>query len=297
MAYLDIDNLYKNQDILLFKECYCLEKIHGTSAHIAWKDNQVRFFSGGAKHENFVALFDVDFLKGEFEKTGLLEVVIYGEAYGGKEQGMKATYGDKLRFVVFDVKIGHSWLDVPKAESFVCPFGLELVHYVKTSTKLEDLDAQRDAPSVQAVRNGMGESTDRKGFCPPIREGVILRPLIEVRKNNNARIIAKHKREEFSETNTVRSVNPEKLKVLDKAKEIASEWVTEQRLTNILSHIKEEDRQMENAGEIIKLMVEDIEREGKDEIDWSKDARKAISRETALMFKNRLKAEFVKNND
>ena len=32
MSYMHIDNLYKNQDILLFKECYALEKIHGTSA-------------------------------------------------------------------------------------------------------------------------------------------------------------------------------------------------------------------------------------------------------------------------
>jgi intein/homing endonuclease len=30
MAYLHhLDNLYKNQDILMFKECYALEKIHG----------------------------------------------------------------------------------------------------------------------------------------------------------------------------------------------------------------------------------------------------------------------------
>jgi hypothetical protein len=30
MGYLHIDNLYKSQDILLFKRCYALEKIHGT---------------------------------------------------------------------------------------------------------------------------------------------------------------------------------------------------------------------------------------------------------------------------
>ena len=34
MAYLHIDNLYKNQEILMFKECYALEKIHGTSGTI-----------------------------------------------------------------------------------------------------------------------------------------------------------------------------------------------------------------------------------------------------------------------
>ena len=29
MSYMDMDNLYKNQDILMFKECYALEKLHG----------------------------------------------------------------------------------------------------------------------------------------------------------------------------------------------------------------------------------------------------------------------------
>ena len=35
MGYRHIDNLYKNQDILLFRECFALEKIHGTSANVA----------------------------------------------------------------------------------------------------------------------------------------------------------------------------------------------------------------------------------------------------------------------
>ena len=30
MGYMHIDNLYKDQRILQFKECYALEKIHGT---------------------------------------------------------------------------------------------------------------------------------------------------------------------------------------------------------------------------------------------------------------------------
>ena len=58
MAYLHIDNLYKNQDILLFKECYALEKIHGTSAHISFDGSEVKYFSGGEKYEKFVADFN-----------------------------------------------------------------------------------------------------------------------------------------------------------------------------------------------------------------------------------------------
>ena len=36
MGYLHIENLYKNQTVLMFKELYALEKLHGTSAHIRW---------------------------------------------------------------------------------------------------------------------------------------------------------------------------------------------------------------------------------------------------------------------
>ena len=118
MSYMDIDNLYKNQDILLFRECYALEKIHGTSAHITWdgrystytRPPELLFFSGGCKHATFLALFDQDDLRKRFEVLGLNQVKVFGEAYGGKIQGMRETYGDQLKFIVFEVKVGDSWL-------------------------------------------------------------------------------------------------------------------------------------------------------------------------------------------
>ena len=63
MGYMDMDNLYKAQDILLFRECYASEKIHGTSAHITWDGKDLRFFAGGESHEKFVALFNQDVLR------------------------------------------------------------------------------------------------------------------------------------------------------------------------------------------------------------------------------------------
>src|SRR3990167_11482310 len=51
MSYMHIENLYKAQDILAFKRCFALEKIHGTSAHVAWRDGSVVLSSGGEKAE------------------------------------------------------------------------------------------------------------------------------------------------------------------------------------------------------------------------------------------------------
>lgn len=97
MGYLHIDNLYKNQKILAFRRCYALEKVHGTSAHIAYQSavsgraEELRFFSDGEKHERFCGLFD----------AGLLEAA--GEIIDSKEVrraiGKRAVEMFKARLV------------------------------------------------------------------------------------------------------------------------------------------------------------------------------------------------------
>ena len=276
MGYLHIDNLYKNQEILMFRECYAMEKIHGTSAHVSHKDGSLRLFAGGSSHQNFVELFDQENL---LEKLRLINVIIYGESYGGKCQGMSDTYGKDMKFVAFDVKIEGMWLSVPNAEEFCKEAGLEFVDYHQIATELDQIDAQRDADSVQAIRNGMGHGK--------MREGVVLRPLIELTKNNGERILSKHKRDEFKETKTPRTVDPEKLKVLADAQSVAEEWVTPMRIVHVLDKIEEPC--MEKMREIMEAMFEDVSREGEGEIVWSPEVKKAVGKATAVGVKNYFK--------
>ena len=285
MGYLHLNNLYKEQTILLFKEAYAMEKIHGTSSHIGWKFNEkkINFFAGGESHENFVKLFDIEFLKTKFvEIFPDIDVVIFGEHYGGRCQGMSHTYGKELKFIGFDVKVGEIWLNVPNAEDVCKQFNIEFVHYDKIEVNLENLTKYRDMPSVQAVRNGITE--------PKKREGIVLRPLVEMRINNGDRVICKYKPDEFNETKTKREVNPEQLKVLSDAKAIAEEWVTYMRLEHVLQKFPM-DVNMETMPEIIKAMIEDVYREGKNEIVESKETTKAISTKIVQLFKQKL------NND
>lgn len=275
MGYMHIENLYKNQDILLFKECYALEKIHGTSAHILWNSGEVKFFAGGESHEKFVALFDKENLAKVFTDLLHKSIRVYGEAHGGKQQGMKKTYGEVLKFVAFDVQVGDSWLSVPKAEEVVLKLGLEFVDYAKIPTTLEALDAEKNKDSVQAIRNGVGAGK--------LREGVVLRPLIEVTKNNGHRIISKHKRDEFRETATPRTISPEQLVILEDAEKIANEWVTAERLRHVLQKFPA-DSNVEITGDLIKAMIEDVYREGAGEIVESKSVKSAIGKKTASMF-------------
>lgn len=288
IGYLHIPNLYKNKTILELPEVYALEKVHGTSAHIYFKSGQpISFFSGGEKHENFKSLFNEEFLQTALESFGIESIVINGEAYGGKCQGMSKTYGKELKFVVFDVRFNGTWLPVPAAEQVTKMLKLEFVHYVKISTKLEDIDRERDADSVQAIRNGMGEGHKR--------EGIVLRPLEELVDERGNRIIAKHKRSDFIETKTPREINPDKQLILKEAKAIAAEWVTPMRLQHVLDQVivfkklREKDDNVvlgiEDTKFVIEFMCEDIKREAKGEILESKEAMRAIGRMTASLYR------------
>ena len=302
MGYLHINNLYKSQDILLFKECYAMEKIHGTSAHINFKfvqngsdDSMIRdpkaqltFFSGGESHVRFVELFDQSKLLSIFSKMGFGEITVYGEAYGGSQQGMSYLYGKELKFAAFDVQIEDNWMEVPEAEVFVKELGLEFVHYVKISTDLASLEAQRDADSVQAVRNGVDLSKLPDG-CTAIREGVVLRPLLEV-IHNGERVISKFKSDKFDKERKTpqKIVSSDQLKVLSDANEVSNEWVTVCRLQHVLDKLPKGG--MELVPKLINAMVEDVMREGKGEIIDSKEVRKAIGKKAVELFKLQLES-------
>ncbi len=298
MGYMHIDNLYKNQTILLHRECFALEKIHGTSAHISWRasaneDGPVRltFSSGGASSTAFEALFDRAKLQAAFAAMGHSEVTVYGEAYGGKMQRMRHTYGDELRFVVFDIMVGGpnkngpgeygTWLAVPNAANVAEKLGLEFVWWTKTSTDLAALNALRDQPSQMAIRRGIAE--------PRMSEGMILRPLKEFVDHRGTRLICKHKGEAFSETATPREVvDPAKQVVLSAAEDIAREWVTDMRLAHVLDKIPKDADGKHNisiTGTVVKAMIEDVTRESAGEVVMSKEAARAVGTRAAKLFK------------
>lgn len=288
MGYMKIPNLYKDQDILLFKECYALEKIHGTSAHVSYKPGEdLVFFAGGVRpKDSFQVLFDREELRRNFDLYVGKPCVVFGEAYGGKMQKMAKYYGNELKFVVFDVRIGDTWLDVPSAENVVHKLGLEFVPYWRVQTDLDVLNKYRDLPSTQGKRNGV--EYDAPG------EGVVLRPLVEMIKSNGKRVIAKHKSEAFRETHSIRAINvdPAKREEMRAAAAIAKEWVVPMRLNHVLDKLLAETDAdsfgMEDAGAVVKAVVNDVLIEAGDEIEDSKEVRKALGREAIKLFRSYL---------
>jgi len=280
---MHIENLYKVPEMLYFRRLYALEKIHGTSAHVAWRDAQLHLFAGGVSQEMFEKLFDRAKLSAAFGEIGQPNVTVFGEAYGGKCQKMKDTYGPDLRFVAFEVKIGDSWLAVPQAEALTVQLGIEFVHYREIDGTVEAVEREVLEGSVQAGRNGMGAGH--------MREGIVLRPLLELRKNNDERLIAKHKRLEFQERQHVPKPGqtPE---VFAQAQQVAVEWVTPMRLTHVLDKFPE-PHTIAMTGDVIRAMLDDVMREGAGEIVDSKDVRKAIGNATAHVYHARLAEALV----
>ena len=261
--------------------------VHNTSANIQWSNDKLSFYSGGETYANFVALFDQDKLTEYFGfKYGSGDVVrVYGEAYGGKQQGMSKTYGPKLHFTAFEVNINGVWLDVPSAEKFVLEAGLEFVPYELVDATVENINRERDRDSIIAMWRGMGAGH--------IREGVVIRPPFEVTMNDGERCMAKHKRDEFREHKTPRSLEGDttKQKALEDAQAIADEWVTPMRLQHVLGALTKDGVQptMADVPLIIKKMIEDVYVEGKGEVTESKDANRAIGGATVKLFKQHLK--------
>ncbi len=267
MGYLHIDNLYQRADIL---QCFALEKVHGTSAHLTFKGGQVRYFAGGEAHIKFVACFPMspETLTDRFAALFRADqtAIVYGEAFGGKQQGMGDVYGKTLRFIAFDVRVDGVWSDVPAAEATARALGIDFVPYERGPLTLEWLTEQRDRPSLVAV------VPDAK------REGIVVRPIREATDPEGGRWIFKYKTDDFRETRTPRNVTPERLAILTEAAAIADEWVVPMRLQHVLQ--KTPYHSPADTGAVVRAMIDDIHREAAAEVVWSKDVERAIGKAT-----------------
>lgn len=301
MGYRKIPNLQINHPLFLFKEVYAMEKIHGTSSHIilTWTGEKWEWkaFAGGIKYNDFVFMLNTRYqmsteviAKLTALTTGkdLKKIILYGEGYGGRCQGMGDVYGP-LNFVVFEVVKDDRWCGVEESAYFVNQIGLPFVYYERGPATVEWLDSQRNRPSEQAKRNGMGDTL--------MGEGIVVRAPMELYDDNDGRLLAKYKRENFKETRTARSLTEEDVEALNDAKEIAEEWVVEERLNHVLSALvtrmspvgETRPLTIKDTGLVIQEMIQDVSVEAAGQIEWSDAAAKAISKKTAELFHRRLK--------
>lgn len=311
MGYRKITNLQIDHPLFLFREVVAMEKCHGSSTHLTFtftpeKGWEVRAFSGGIKYPDFVFMMNTRYklstdvlakVTALTDSQDIQKITIYGEGYGGRCQNMGDVYGP-LNFVAFEVckevpgadGPRECWLDVPRAARFVEALGLPFVFYEKGPATIEWLDAQRNRPSEQAKRNGMGDNKEG--------EGIVVRAPIELYDDNGGRLIAKYKRENFRETATARALTEDDIKEQHDAEEIANEWVVEERLNHVLSALVAKGHSrltIRDTRLVMDAMIEDVSIEAVGKIVWSEAAGRAIGKRASMMFKRRLETGGITN--
>jgi len=114
--------------------------------------------------------------------------VLYGEGYGAKIQKVGALYRPDQDFVLFDVKVGNWWLKRPDLENVASTFGLSVVPIVGRGNLLE---------MVEFVKVGFNSTWTHGGAFRA--EGVVARPVVELKTRSGNRIITKLKCSDFAE--------------------------------------------------------------------------------------------------
>ena len=121
-----------------------------------------------------------------FEQVfGEKEVILFGEGYGSKIQGVGGLYRSDVSFILFDVLIGDNYQPRDRVEDVAKMFDLEIVPIVLTGTLDEAIQFVRENP-----KSTIGTA---------MMEGVVGRPLVEMRDRCGNRVIVKIKYKDFKE--------------------------------------------------------------------------------------------------
>lgn len=169
------------------------EKIDGTNIRIYWDGHTVSY---GGRTENahipaplmnkLVELFGTDEAEELFEQTfGDKEVILYGEGYGPKIQACGGLYRSDVSFILFDVLVGNNYQNRCWVEQTAAMFGIDVVPIVLRGTIQEGIDYVKTHP-----KSTIGEA---------MMEGVVGRPLVELKDRRGKRVIVKIKWRDFKD--------------------------------------------------------------------------------------------------
>lgn len=185
-------NNYRNPIIAYLKDNMWLftEKVDGTNIRVHWDGHKVEF--GGRTDKAQIPgpllnklneMFMTTEVEELFEQTwGDKDVILFGEGYGPKIQN-GGDYRPDVSFILFDVLVGDNYQEREWVEKTAQMFNIDVVPIVLTGTIQDGIDYVMKHP-----RSTMGTA---------IMEGVVGRPMIELRDRRGERVIVKIKWEDF----------------------------------------------------------------------------------------------------
>lgn len=189
-----IEGQFRNPAVEYLKDTFWewTEKIDGTNIRIHWDGHQVSF--GGRTDNAQIPAPLVNRLNDLFggetnaqlfeQKFGETEITLYGEGYGAKIQKGGGLYNsDGVDFIMFDARVGDLWLTRESVWDIANTFGVEVVPVVLRG----DID--------DAVKYVRSRPMSTIGTAP--MEGLVGRPMVELKDRRGSRIIVKVKVRDF----------------------------------------------------------------------------------------------------
>jgi hypothetical protein len=184
-----IEGKYRNETVEFLKDIdwEFTEKIDGTNIRIYWNGHKVQYFGRTDKAQipsqllnKLIEHFGGDVNEEMFEqKFGSMEVMLIGEGYGAKIQGCGSLYREDNDFILFDVLINGNYQSRESVKDIAKYFNLDVVPTIMIG-KLED--------GIKYVK-----SKPKSKIGNANSEGLVARPLIELRDRTGNRIIVKIK--------------------------------------------------------------------------------------------------------
>lgn len=190
-----IDGKFRSTAVEYLKDnqWHFTEKIDGTNIRVHWDGHKVMF--GGrtdsaqipttlmyALNDLFMGITNEELFEQKFGET---EVSFYGEGYGEKIQKGGGLYRNGCGFILFDVQVGETWLERENVEDVAKSFNLPVVPIVLTGTIQEGVDYVKARPKCTVAEQ------EKEA------EGIVGRPVVEMKDRMGNRIIVKVKACDF----------------------------------------------------------------------------------------------------
>jgi ATP-dependent RNA circularization protein (DNA/RNA ligase family) len=174
------------------------EKVDGTNIRVIYSGGELSF---GGKTDNAQIpaslvnklrdIFKVELFYELFQAVEIDEgweypnVCLYGEGFGAKIQNGGKYIADGVDFVLFDIKIGDWWLKREDIESIANKLGIQVVPIIGCGNLHEMVE-----------RCNTGFKSQWGDF---IAEGIVARPVVELKDRAGHRIITKLKHKDFQD--------------------------------------------------------------------------------------------------
>lgn len=165
------------------------EKVNGTNIRLIW-DCERAHIGGRSDSAQIPAnlLECLNTLTPNLGKIFNAPAVIYGEGYGVKIQKGGGNYNpDRACFVVFDVRVGDTWLERENVDGIAKKLGIDEGTYI---VPIVDV-----GPLTRAIK--LAEQGFDSVWGNFKAEGLVMRPSVELLDRRGHRIIAKIKSKDF----------------------------------------------------------------------------------------------------